>query len=102
MKITGQSLPLSYLSFSLKDLKPFSYMSEPRMVRDYRAEVERAFTYHAPKGDQPERYVKLREKAKELALLMLEVCPEAPDRTRAINMLSDSIMVANASIARNE
>lgn len=68
----------------------------------YAINLENIFTYHAPKGNQQERYVKLREKAKEYAALVLELVPECPDRTRCINMIGDSNMVANAAIARNE
>lgn len=68
----------------------------------YPLNLENIFTYHAPKGDQTERYIKLREKAREYAELVVELCPESPDRTRAINMIADSNMLANASIARNE
>jgi hypothetical protein len=34
--------------------------------------IDNSFTYHAPKGDQQERYVALRDKAKELAHLINE------------------------------
>lgn len=70
------------------------------MPRDYLAELNNAFTYHSPSEAQILKYQKLREKAKEYALLIFELCPESPDRTRAINMVSDANMIANASIAR--
>jgi hypothetical protein len=49
-------------------------MSEPI------AEVEKNFTYHAPKPGQPERYQRLREKAKELAYLIYQECPPSRER----------------------
>jgi hypothetical protein len=61
--------------------------------------IENLFTYHAPTGDQPERYVRIREKAKELALVIHEACPECPDRTAAMRHLREAVMTANASIA---
>jgi len=64
--------------------------------------VNEIFTYHSPKGDQPERYVAIREKAKELALLMVENCPESRELLNAINHLQLATMLANASIACNE
>ncbi len=67
-----------------------------------RRQIENAFTYHAPKGDQAERYTALREKGKELALLMVETCPVSRELSLALTNLEDSIMWANASIARNE
>ena len=60
------------------------------------------FKYHTPRKDQPERYNKLREKAKELALLMVELCPNSRERALAITKLEESSMWANAAIAREE
>lgn len=65
-------------------------------------QIENAFTYHAPKADQPERYTKLREKAKELAYLIGELCPNSREKSLALTNLEQSTMWANASIARNE
>jgi len=61
--------------------------------------IETLFTYHAPAGDQPERYRRIREKAKELALTIDECCEPGPDRTMAIRKVREAVMVANASIA---
>jgi hypothetical protein len=63
--------------------------------------IERNFTYHAPKPGQPEIYQRLREKAKELALLINEVVPESREKSTAITHLETSIFWANAGIARN-
>lgn len=65
-------------------------------------EIEKNFTYHSPKGDQPERYTKIRAKAKELAELLNEVCPDSREKSLAFTKLEESVMWANASIARNE
>ncbi len=64
--------------------------------------IENNFTYHSPKNDQPERYEKIRSKAKELAYLIEECCPESRERSLAITKLEECSMWANASIARNE
>jgi hypothetical protein len=64
--------------------------------------VEHRFTYHAPKDGQPERYVAIRNRAKELALLIESECPSSRERTIAVNKLDECVMWANASIARNE
>lgn len=63
---------------------------------------ENNFTYHAPKGDQAERYGKIREKARELAELMEESCPDSREKSLASTKLEEAVMWANASIARNE
>jgi hypothetical protein len=66
------------------------------------APIQKIFTYQAPKDDQPQRYEKLRAKAKELALLIMESCPMSHERGVAIDKLRESIMWANSSIAVNE
>lgn len=64
--------------------------------------IEDTFTYHKPFGDQPQRYEKLREKAKELAYLIEESCPNSREKSLAMTSLQQAIMWANASIAINE
>ena len=64
--------------------------------------IDNNFKYHAPKTGQAERYVTLREKAKELAHEYLEECPESRERSLALTALEESVFWANASIARNE
>jgi hypothetical protein len=63
---------------------------------------ENAYTYHAPKADQPERYGKIRTKAKELAELIGTCCPDSREKSLANTKLEEAVMWANASIARNE
>ena len=58
------------------------------------AQIENNFKYHSPKEGQPEKYTQLREKAKELA-------PQSREKSLAITKLEESVMWANASIARN-
>lgn len=65
-------------------------------------DVDNIFKYHTPKDNQPERYEKLRAKAKELAVLMLDSCPESRERSLALTNLEQSVFWANASVARNE
>ena len=63
--------------------------------------IENNFKYHSPKEGQPEKYVALREKAKELAYLIDELCPKSREKSLAITKLEEATMWANASIARN-
>lgn len=63
---------------------------------------ENNFIYHAPKGDQQERYTALRAKAKELADLIAEIVPASREQSVAITNLEQAMMWANAGIARNE
>jgi len=69
---------------------------------DAKKRLDVNFTYHAPKADQPERYVRIRDKAHELAILISELCPPSRELSLALTHLEDSTMWANASIARNE
>jgi hypothetical protein len=73
-----------------------------RPILDIRARIENDFTYHAPKGDQIERYQKLRDKAKELALLIVDLTPYSREQSLALTELEKATMFANAAIARNE
>lgn len=64
--------------------------------------IENNFKYHAPKEGQPEKYTALREKAKEFAYLIDDLCPNSREKSIAMTNLEDAVMWANASIARNE
>ena len=64
-------------------------------------DLDNVYTYHAPKADQPAKYVQLRDKAKELAELVVELCPDSRERSLALTKIEESSMWANASIARN-
>lgn len=66
------------------------------------ADIEKRFTYHAPKPGQPERYLVLREAGKQLALLITEACPQGREQSLAITKVEEAIFWANAAIARGE
>lgn len=63
--------------------------------------IEELFTYHAPTGDQPEKYRIIREQAKQLVRVIDACCPAGPDRTAAVRHIREAVMTANASIATN-
>lgn len=65
-------------------------------------QIENNFKYHAPKEGQPEKYNAIREKAKELAYLIDKECPNSREKSLALTKIEESVMWANASIARNE
>lgn len=65
-------------------------------------ELESRFTYHAPKEGQPERYERIRYKAKMLAAYINEYGPDSREKSLAITKIEEAVMWANASIARNE
>lgn len=64
--------------------------------------LDNIFVYHAPHGDQQERYVALREKAKELAVLIQASTPESREQSVALTNVQQAVMWANAAIAINE
>lgn len=63
--------------------------------------IENAYTYHAPKDGQPEKYQAIREKAKELAYLIDELVPDGREKSLAQTNLEQAVMWANAGIARS-
>jgi hypothetical protein len=65
-------------------------------------EMTKRFTYHSPKGDQPERYAKIRAAAKAYAEVIDELCPDSREKSVAFTQAEDSVFWANAAIARNE
>lgn len=65
-------------------------------------DLDNIFKYHAPRADQPERYVAIREKAKELAHLIQKTTPDSREQSVALTNLQQSVMWANAAIAINE
>lgn len=64
-------------------------------------QLENTYKYHAPKEGQPEKYEAIRNKAKELAYLIDEVCPNSREKALAFTNLEQTSMWANAAIARN-
>ncbi len=76
----------------------------PTYAIDARTEeqIKKAFTYHTPKGDQPERYSMIRDLARGLASLICRNAPESRERSLAMTKLEEAVMWANAAIARNE
>lgn len=65
-------------------------------------DISKNFTYYAPKGDQPQRYATIREIAKGLAQFIDDHCPDSREKSIAFTKLEESVMWANAAIARNE
>lgn len=64
--------------------------------------LDEIFTYHKPFGSQPDRYIALREKAKELAKLIQDSTPVSREQSVALTNVQQAVMWANAAIAINE
>jgi len=79
--------------------------AEPELLKVYAVdhdELTKRFTYHAPKGGQPERYSYLRDRAKDLAAEISRYCPPSRETSLALTNLEQAVFWANAAIARNE
>ena len=64
--------------------------------------LEKDFTYHSPKDDQPSRYEILRKEAKRFAGIIVGLTPPSREQSVALTNLEQSVFWANAAIARNE
>ena len=65
-------------------------------------ELENRFTYHAPKGNQADRYGLIRAAGLELAAFIDVQCPESREKSLALTKIDEAVMWANAAIARRE
>lgn len=66
------------------------------------AQLKSLFTYHAPHGDQAQRYEKLRAAGLQFATVISELVPESGEKTLAVRRAQEAVMYANAGIACNE
>lgn len=67
-----------------------------------KSDIEKRFTYHAPKDGQAQKYEALRNAAKDFAGMLNIYCPESREKSLAVTHLEEVVFWANASIARNE
>jgi hypothetical protein len=65
-------------------------------------ELKKRYTYHPPKGDQLDRYRRIREGCLALAALIVGNTPASREQSVALTALDSVIFNANAAIARNE
>jgi hypothetical protein len=66
------------------------------------SDLDNRFSYHAPAGDQADRYHALRNRAYTLATWIMETTPPSREQALALTKLEESIMWANSAIARHE
>jgi len=64
--------------------------------------LDNSYTYHAPKEDQPERYVLIRDAAKAFAILCCENAPKSRELSIALTDLEKVVTMVNKAIACNE
>jgi len=63
--------------------------------------LDNDFRYHAPKEGQPEKYMFIRDRGRELAMLINDLVPEGREKSLAVTNIEQAVMWANAGIARS-
>jgi hypothetical protein len=66
------------------------------------AELNNLFSYHAPQGDQVDRYSVIRAQARLLARVIMAYSRDSEERRQALFAVRAAVMWANAGIACNE
>lgn len=64
-------------------------------------DIDNVFKYHKAGPQQEYSYTSIREKAKEMAHVILENAPESRERSLALTKLEEAAMWANAAVARH-
>jgi hypothetical protein len=64
-------------------------------------DIQNWFSYHSPSEGDDVKYHNIRQKAFNLALVILDETPASADQTAAIRKLRECVMTANAAIACN-
>lgn len=79
-------------------------MSMYDLTQQQVADIDNRFTYHAPvpEMNQTERYVAIRDKARDFAQFIAHACPQSRELSVALTHIDEAVMNANAAIARNE
>jgi len=57
------------------------------------------FVHHPPKSGQLEKHQALRDAARQFAGLILEICPDSPEKTHALTWVQQAMMNGNAAIS---
>ena len=86
--------PWARISYDLLPREEYKKMQDKQL--------DEMFTYHAPKGNQQERYQYLRKQAKRLAEAVVALCPPSREQSIALTKIQEASMMANAAIAINE
>ncbi len=62
-------------------------------------DIIKFFVYHPPSKKQIPKYEDIRQQGLLFAMRLDRLCPDGPQKVRAIEKLQECIMWANASIA---
>ena len=80
---------------------PYPPISEP-LKTPTTEELEQRYLFHAPKGDQGDRYEKIRNLICRVAKECVMITPVSKEQTRALNALDEAMFLFSSAIARNE
>jgi alkanesulfonate monooxygenase SsuD/methylene tetrahydromethanopterin reductase-like flavin-dependent oxidoreductase (luciferase family) len=61
------------------------------------SELDKIFTYHAPKGAQAEQYEMIRNAAHEFARAVNVLCPESREKSLAITSIQQALQNEGAA-----
>jgi len=75
-------------------------MSVPMRTRI--EQIEHNFAWHELKTGQPERILQIRQKAKELAYLIVSLTPNSSEQSIAVSEVDSAVSWAEKAIMRNE
>jgi hypothetical protein len=72
------------------------------LTEEDKLRLDKVFRYHCPKEDQLPRYEVIRNEGREFAEILMRLCPKSRELSLALTALEETVMMANAAIARNE
>ena len=70
-------------------------------MADYQVDIDKRFDHHPPTPVSQPMHERTRTEYKRLAMDMARTLPESREKSLAITKLEESLMWANAAIARN-
>lgn len=62
-------------------------------------QISEMFTYHSPTPEQQDKYLRLRQQFKNMAMMIKENVPDSATQTTAIRKLWEVSMICNGAIA---
>lgn len=94
-------IPLSHIE-GHRGINRVTMINKYPLTDAMRERLDNDYQYHAPMGDQQERYILLRNEGKHLAIAIVQNTPVSREQSVALTLLDQLLMMANAAIARNE
>jgi len=80
---------------------PMRGVAGQEMIGEQVDDIANRFTHHPPRHWQAEKYVAIRDTAKAFARLIKQTCPTCRETSLALTKLEETVMWANAGVARH-